>query len=186
MEPCEGVCKFSKSSKKEYDGSRCGCLQCPNYAFCKTWAMPTCLEYNTGRCGRCNVLFGKNLVFRQAIHTDACPICLGTDHTIKVLHPSGCRHATCLACFTYQWRPPLPKAIKMPEAYGLKHKCALLSESIALWKTNSPAEYDRWLQDTQHATAEFLTDIRARADPSKCPVCRKGTGRCLAVYIPTC
>lgn len=87
---------------RAYDGTKCGCVKCPNFEVCETWASPMYFSCCNGRCGRCDSTFAKNLVICN--RPDDCSICL--EHkSVLVAHPSGCGHATCIDCFKEAWWP---------------------------------------------------------------------------------
>ena len=192
MDPCEGNCVFGDAyhvdDPRLYDGSKCGCLRCPNFEYCAIWIPPKYLDSHDGRCPDCNASFRKNLVFRDS--GEECPICLEGNlfNGRMVDHPSGCGHATCIDCFKFQWDPPSPPDIP-PENYGFKASCGSLwwfcrvrgtteegcpcENDMDKWKFTYPALEQKWRRDDNAQDDEIDKAISERADPSICAVCRK-------------
>ena len=177
MQPCEGNCCFG-TDDSSYDGSKCGCKQCPNFELCGTWAPPWYYDCHAGRCGNCNMTFAKNLEFSSP-SGDTCPVCLETNGRF-VAHPANCGHKLCVDCLRESFWPekPYPES----EEYGFVSPCNC-EESCA----DEPCEEyyqaeHEWIETTAaglaYTTAMDLIDkafeeqLAERADPQRCPVCR--------------
>lgn len=191
MAGCGGYCRYGSVSwgndPLAYSGLRCGCQKCPNFEFCQEWGSPSVYALlHNGRCGNCNMNFRKDLTFRDSRPGDECPICLDRGPRF-VEHPSGCGHAVCLECFALQWKYPEPNPIA-PEAYGFRSLCeapwytctatlCACKLSMSLWKLSHPAKHQQWVEAEDALDAAYERSIAERADPARCPVCRKDVGQ---------
>ena len=90
-----GAPNCERDFDKEYDGSQCACVACPNVRLCKQW-MPSGYMNLRGLCFNCDVIWGKDLSFVEM--TEECPICFGRPVGGGVRHPSGCGHVFCAPC----------------------------------------------------------------------------------------
>lgn len=182
MEPCDGGCLFGGEDCGGYDGSKCGCVRCPNFEYCGVWLPPRLRAIFNGRCGNCEASFGRDLVFRDG--GDECPICLDGDNGRMVEHASGCGHGVCIDCFQFQWNPPRPPLIP-PENYGFRGSCGSVWWECAVllvcstcvadmdaWKRKYPALERRWRADDREQEERVEASIAGRADPCVCAVCR--------------
>lgn len=193
MEPCDGNCVYGDffvygCGALGYDGSKCGCVRCPNFEYCGVWLPPRVRAIYNGRCGNCEADFGRDLVFRDG--GEECPICLDGDmfNGRMVEHGSGCGHGVCIDCFQCQWNPPRPPLIP-PENYGFRSGCGSAwwdcvvvqcgvecscAADMAAWKCKYPALERCWRADERKQDESVEANLAGRADPAVCAVCRAG------------
>ena len=127
MEPCEGNCVHGDKGYVDdpcaYDGTKCGCVKCPNFELCEVWAPPVDLSCSHSRCLNCDISFGKNLVICS--NAEDCPICLEVK-PVFVEHPAGCKHAVCIDCFKELWWPEAAQEEDFDwSGRAVAHVCAL-------------------------------------------------------------
>lgn len=185
MAACTGNCKYGDAlygnNPEAYDGSRCGCIQCPNFRYCGTWCAPVYLTFNHGCCrGACIRLPRLEFVDKQ--DKDSCVICLEDKH-LFVKHPSGCGHELCLDCFRLCFNPDTEAPPVDPRAYGFDVNCACefctapeslpCSNSLHQWETACPDAYTAW--NTAQAANELAHErkLQERPDPAVCFLCRR-------------
>ena len=183
MEPCSGNCEYGDRlygvDPRAYDGSKCGCVQCPNFEYCAVWVPPAFMS--SGRCFNCDANFRKELVFRDG--QEPCPICLGNADRV-VEHPAECGHAICIDCFRLQWDPPVLSDLP-PERYGFTSSCGVewwecyhqestcvCVAEMAIWRRDNPADARRWRMDNTAQHDAYDRTIMERVDPGICPLCR--------------
>jgi hypothetical protein len=181
---CLGNCEHSDEmygkNPAEYDGSKCGCSQCPNFEFCNVWSSPWYFGCHSGRCANCNTNFAKDLVFRPPAPDEMCPICMDTC-TVMVNHPAECGHATCKECFVLQWQHPGEADWHVPEEFGFEATCCTDSGDCTAAACKCYEELEAWTKTRAGRAYSAANDLReaeweaARedvADPASCPVCR--------------
>jgi hypothetical protein len=164
LAPCEENCLYGDyifgNNPIEYDGSKCGCKQCPNFELCRRWMPPEYFDSCNGRCSNCDLSFRKNLVFSEK---EQCPICLETKHRM-VGHPAECGHKICKACFVEQWWP-VPE-YPSPSEFGLE------GDDEDVWAKDFSDEYDAYLFALNKADFDLEQKKAERGDEQACPVCR--------------
>ena len=180
MDPCSGNCVHGDEMYGDplaYDGSKCGCIKCPNFPVCSMWAPPWVFDVYHGRCGNCSGNFRKNLVFTTDIFT--CVICL-EETILGVRHPAECGHRCCIGCFKEQWIPKEPDNID-PQTFGMNRECTCqwcslpgipCQGSINRWELNDPVAFRRWLDVNDAHTNEWAEGLKMRPDPAACFLCR--------------
>lgn len=73
----------------------CRHIKCPNYLLCGVIAPQWVYNCHNGRCGNCNISFGKDLTFKQS--QEECGICLENKSSFVQL--PACNHFICVECF---------------------------------------------------------------------------------------
>lgn len=202
--PCEGNCKFGDPgdghNPDAYDGSQCGCKQCPNFEICKKWAPPWYFECHRGRCYYCNMSYRKDLEFLDPVDPEErCPVCLEAGRR-SVRHPAECGHAVCVQCFKEMWWPegptyPTPREFGYVPPPGCPDidgpgglaECAddclcypnlrkegnpFANSAMDVWERECPEEFKAYAARCDELDAAYYTKLAARADPKACPVCR--------------
>jgi hypothetical protein len=186
MQPCEGNCMYGDElygcNPLTYDGSKCGCVRCPNFQICHVWAPPLVFDCHSGRCGNCNASFGKDLVFHNDVGSDEdCPVCMDVT-TELVEYPTGCGHKVCVGCLRESFWPQNPSSI--PYAlFGYENECVceccedcadgyVCTPEMNRWETEFPDQYAAWTAAEDAQDMAFDRKISERADHKKCPLCR--------------
>lgn len=175
LQPCEGNCEYGN---KMYDGSKCGCIKCPNFELCHVWSNPIYFDCHHGRCVNCNVSFRKNLVIRDS-EPEICCICLD-EKKVYVSHPSECGHEMCIDCFREQWWPKSEVNLE-PRDYGFSTTCTCEEcvddiycvDAIENWEKTCPDDAARWREEENKQQDILDAQLAERANPEKCPLCRK-------------
>lgn len=179
--PCEGNCQFGDSGSVgmkaciEYDGSKCGCIKCPNFKLCHIRASPRYFGCHHGRCWNCNMFFRKNLAIRIS-DLETCCICLD-EKTVFVGHPSECGHEMCIECFREQWWPER-EDYGDPRDFGFQPTCPSDEDSdwedeLDKWGKNFPEQAKQWQNEQDMQDFYFEEKLKERSDPERCPLCRK-------------
>jgi hypothetical protein len=82
---------------------KCRPVPCPNVILCGNLNPQCQLNCHGGRCVNCDILFGDNLTFVDAVD---CPVCFETKQGME--YPV-CKHHICVDCFRrLSYGPPKP------------------------------------------------------------------------------
>lgn len=172
---CDGNCEFGDPLyiKAAYDGSKCACVQCHNFAVCNEW----CPEKEVV-CSTC-VIWGVGTL--QHVETVECPVCLLRKP--GVLHPACKRHALCVDCLREGMRPEEPPNISA-KAHGFATRCKCqfcigvdtrwdyCEIALQVWRKQSPASYDAFDAARTKQDSDFEIFLDERVDWRSCPLCR--------------
>lgn len=93
--PCVGNCRYGDTAFYKnpfnYDGSKCGCVKCPYFEICGTWAAQCYFDAHRGTCMSCAI--GRPVcVFREG---ETCVVCAEVRTHIKL---PMCDHFVCTVC----------------------------------------------------------------------------------------
>jgi hypothetical protein len=95
LPPCNGNCLYGDASWNKqtflYDGSKCGCVKCPYFEICGTWAPPWYFDCHHGTCVNC-AMGSPTCIFREG---DTCVVCAEVRTHIKL---PNCDHFLCTVC----------------------------------------------------------------------------------------
>lgn len=187
MDPCPtAVCQHGSATTdagQTYDGTKCGCVQCPNFDFCGTWCAPASLKRWNGICEMCFPDVPQLTFVQEPVKTECC-VCLD-DRTRFVLHPAGCGHKVCLTCFIQLYTTPV-KRIVDPCLYGFRmpkrkfRRGSMVARhssyrrgALAAWKKDQPINYEQWVTDQNVADLDYQTALQLQEQRARtCPLCR--------------
>ena len=166
-----------------YDGSRCTCIRCNNFAMCHTWVPPDMLASNGGICPSCEMMWGKKLTFRFPPPGEICCVCMGTEQQIQF---KQCQHWSCTQCMRniMYWDetryhidpcrfgcPPCPNGCPNP-ARGAQCYCEEYDAVKEEWQRTNPAEYQSF-NDAEEASIDEGEPASSAFASRRCPICRQ-------------
>ena len=94
MAPCEGNCVYGDAGP--YDGTKCGCVQCPFYIACKSRQPPWVLKCHEGMCPDCAIVGPPTIINKSGV----CKVCKESkDVFIKPAGWRGRKHFPCANCY---------------------------------------------------------------------------------------
>lgn len=179
MEPCESNCEYGDGvDALTYDGSKCGCVKCPNFPVCRVWAPPWVFGCNRGLCINCASWGPGRLEFKSLAD---CPICL--EHKPSVKHPA-CEHTLCVDCLREQMYPSdAPSLPSRPYGFvtdcmccwcnGTDKRWDYCDDAHQIWKIEHPDQYEAWSAADNAQREAYDAAIDERVDWRACCLCRK-------------
>jgi hypothetical protein len=175
---CNGNCEFVHSHFP-YDGSKCGCVCCPNVEFCNQWFPPEYLGCWNGWCVSCDITFTQMLEFSNPI--EDCPICLERKPRC-IAHPANCGHKVCIECLKEMFWPKRPEHPAYEE-FGFQtlcdccgdassKSCDIYEQSLDDWLSGDSNGVKAYYKACDVVDQAFDDKICDRANARRCPLCR--------------